>query len=165
MLRTTKDFVKMWDDETRMTYKTFRNLTDATLTQKITPEGRSLGKLAWHLAVSLNMITEAGLPVEAPSDDNAVPSNVQDILAAYEKGAASVRERVGANWSDAALLEIVPMYGEQWARGYVLWALILHQTHHRAQMTVLMRQAGLKVPGAYGPAREEWAEMNLPAPE
>jgi uncharacterized damage-inducible protein DinB len=55
------------------------------------------------------------------------------------------------------------MYGEQWSRGAVLSALILHQVHHRAQMTVLMRQAGLKVPGLYGPAREEWAAMNLPA--
>jgi hypothetical protein len=32
-------------------------------------------------------------------------------------------------------------------------------------MTVLMRQAGLKVPGVYGPAREEWAGMGMQAPE
>jgi len=25
-----------------------------------------------------------------------------------------------------------------------------------------MRQAGLKVPGIYGPAREEWAQYGLP---
>ncbi|MBI2416475.1 MAG: hypothetical protein HYV28_00920 [Ignavibacteriales bacterium] len=30
-------------------------------------------------------------------------------------------------------------------------------------MTVLMRQAGLKVPGAYGPSREEWAAYGMPA--
>ena len=165
MLRRIDDFLKVWEEEADKTLKIFRTLNDAALSQKITPESRSLGKLAWHLAVSLNMVTEAGLPVEAPADDNAVPARVQDIFAAYERGAASVRERVSAKWSDAALLEIVPMYGEQWAKGYVLWALILHQTHHRAQMTVLMRQAGLKVPGAYGPAREEWVEMNLQAPE
>jgi uncharacterized damage-inducible protein DinB len=80
------------------------------------------------------------------------------------KGVASVTAQVSKHWPDAALLEEVPMYGEHWAKGYVLLAMILHQTHHRAQMTVLMRQAGLKVPGAYGPAREEWAAMNLPAP-
>jgi uncharacterized damage-inducible protein DinB len=32
-------------------------------------------------------------------------------------------------------------------------------------MTVLMRQAGLVVPGVYGPAREEWAAMNMPPAE
>jgi len=44
----------------------------------------------------------------------------------------------------------------------VLVSLITHQAHHRGQMTVLMRQAGLKVPGVYGPAREEWAAMGMP---
>lgn len=43
------------------------------------------------------------------------------------------------------------MYGEIWARGLTLFYLITHQAHHRGQMTVLMRQAGLPVPGIYGP--------------
>jgi uncharacterized damage-inducible protein DinB len=38
-----------------------------------------------------------------------------------------------------------------------------HQAHHRGQMTVLMRQAGLTVPGVYGPAREERAQWGTPA--
>jgi uncharacterized damage-inducible protein DinB len=29
-------------------------------------------------------------------------------------------------------------------------------------MTVLMRQAGIKVPGVYGPAKEEWAAYGMP---
>jgi uncharacterized damage-inducible protein DinB len=56
----------------------------------------------------------------------------------------------------------IPMYGEQWTRGFVLQALVAHQTHHRGQMTVLMRQAGLPVPGMYGPSKEEWAAMGMP---
>jgi uncharacterized damage-inducible protein DinB len=39
--------------------------------------------------------------------------------------------------------------------------IIKHIIHHRGQMTVLMRQAGLKVPGVYGPAREEWEKIGL----
>jgi hypothetical protein len=30
---------------------------------------------------------------------------------------------------------------------------------------VLMRQAGLSVPGVYGPAREDWAALGLPPQE
>jgi uncharacterized damage-inducible protein DinB len=37
-----------------------------------------------------------------------------------------------------------------------------HEIHHRGQMTVLMRQAGLKVPGVYGPSREEWTAYGMP---
>ena len=31
-------------------------------------------------------------------------------------------------------------------------------------MTVLMRQAGLRVPGIYGPAREDWSGMGMEPP-
>jgi uncharacterized damage-inducible protein DinB len=46
-----------------------------------------------------------------------------------------------------------------------LQILIRHEIHHRAQMTVLMRQAGLKVPGIYGPSRDEWQAMGMTPPE
>ena len=55
------------------------------------------------------------------------------------------------------------MYGQQWKNGTTLRALISHQAHHRGQLTVLMRQAGLRVPGIYGPAREDWASMGMKA--
>ncbi len=32
-------------------------------------------------------------------------------------------------------------------------------------MTVLMRQAGLTVPGIYGPSKEEWANLGMEAPK
>ena len=31
-------------------------------------------------------------------------------------------------------------------------------------MTILMRQAGLKVPGVMGPSREEWSQLGMKAP-
>ena len=55
------------------------------------------------------------------------------------------------------------MFRSVWKKGQVLTVLIRHQIHHRAQMTVLIRQAGLKVPGVYGPSREEWELMKMPA--
>ncbi|MEW5994556.1 MAG: DinB family protein, partial [Candidatus Zixiibacteriota bacterium] len=56
------------------------------------------------------------------------------------------------------------MYGEKWERRFTLLALIQHQIHHRGQMTVLMRQAGLKVPSIYGPVLEDWAQYGQPPP-
>jgi len=55
------------------------------------------------------------------------------------------------------------MYGDRWKRGVTLLALLMHQAHHRGQMTVVMRLAGLKVPALYGPAREEWAGSQIGA--
>lgn len=166
MFRTIADFAATWKQESELTLKILRALTDASLEQRCTGT-RTLGCLAWHVTVTLGeMLGHGGLPVAGAVDDKApAPSTAAAIVDAYETGARLVAEAVAANWTDAQLGEEIPMYGEQWKRSFVLGALIAHQTHHRGQMTILMRQAGLTVPGVYGPAREEWAAYGMPAPE
>ena len=73
------------------------------------------------------------------------------------------RDAIASTWTDASLEEMRDMYGRPWKNGTTLRALISHQAHHRGQLTVLMRQAGLRVPGIYGPAREDWASMGMKA--
>jgi uncharacterized damage-inducible protein DinB len=109
------------------------------------------------------MLGLVGLKIDGPSHTDECPANAADIAAAYEKAAKSVADEVGNNWKNESLLEENEMYGETWAKGLTLFYLIAHQAHHRGQMTVLMRQAGLAVPGVYGPAKEEWAAMGAPA--
>jgi uncharacterized damage-inducible protein DinB len=46
-----------------------------------------------------------------------------------------------------------------------LQILVRHEIHHRGQMTVLMRQARLKLPGIYGPSKEEWSKYGAQPPE
>jgi uncharacterized damage-inducible protein DinB len=67
-------------------------------------------------------------------------------------------------WTDVDLDTVDDMFGERWTRRFTLLVLINHQIHHRGQMTVLMRQAGLRVPGMYGPAMEDWAQWNMEPP-
>ena len=63
---------------------------------------------------------------------------------------------ISETWNEETLKQEDDMYGEKWARGRTLGVLVTHQIHHRAQLTVVMRLASLKVPGVYGPAKEEW---------
>jgi len=166
MYRTIHDFLNDWKYENEATLKVFKNLTDASLNQKVTPDGRSLGFLAWHIVITLGEMGEkAGLKVIAPSEHSSIPINASDIVAAYEKAGASVESEVKEKWNDAILPELIDMYGEKWTRAATLGSLVKHQIHHRAQMTVLMRQAGLHVPGVYGPSREEWSQFGMPAPQ
>ncbi len=166
MFRTVEDFDRDWSVEYEGTLKVFGNLTDASLQQRVTPEGRSLGRLAWHITLSIpEMMNRTGLALEGPPLDAPVPAHAAEIVSAYERLGSALREQVRARWNDDALLEKKDMYGMQWPNGATLEVLIRHQTHHRAQMTVLMRQAGLKVPGVYGPAREEWGAYGQPAEE
>jgi uncharacterized damage-inducible protein DinB len=163
MFRSIADFHEVWEEESKSTLKTFRALTDASLSQAVRPGGRTLGRLAWHITMSLrDMMDEAKEPIPGPHGEDPQPP-LPDIIKAYEAGSKALVDAVTKQWSDAKLLEKVPMYGEEWARGKVLGVLVLHQAHHRGQMGVLMRQAGLTVPGVYGPAYEEWAQYNMPA--
>jgi uncharacterized damage-inducible protein DinB len=164
MLRTIKDFQKDWAYEAEATGKVLKALTDESLSQKVTPDGRSLGFLAWHLTLTLGeMLGLVGLNIDAPAMDKECPTSAAEIAAAYEKAAKSVTDEIGKNWTDETLLQSDNMYGDTWERGLTLFYLIAHQAHHRGQMTVLMRQAGVPVPGVYGPAKEEWAAMGAPA--
>ena len=151
MLRTIEDFQKDWAYEAEATGKILNALTDESLAQKVTPDGRSLGFLAWHLTQTLpEMLGNVGLKIDGPGHDQECPTAASEIAAEYEKAAKSVAKEV-TNWNDETLLQEDNMYGQTWARGVTLFALIAHQAHHRGQMTVLMRQAGLVVPGVYGP--------------
>ena len=164
MFRTINDFTTDWREETKSTMRILRMLTDDSLAQKVAPEGRSLGFLAWHITLALGEMGERmGLQVTAPPNDAPMPGTAREIAETYFNAARSLDEAVKKQWTDDMLGATVEMYGEMWKRGFALSSMIRHQTHHRGQMTVLMRQAGLKVPGVCGPSREEWAKFGMAA--
>jgi uncharacterized damage-inducible protein DinB len=164
VFRKISDFRRGWVYESEATLKVLRSLTEPALAQAVVPGGRTLGRLAWHLIGTLGeMSGHAGIPNVGPTDGDPQPP-LAEMIRQYEASSRKLVEAIQERWTDEMLVESIPMYGEQWPRGQVLAALIFHQIHHRAQMTVLMRQAGLPVPGVYGPAKEEWAGMNMPAP-
>ncbi len=162
MYRTIQDFLTDWTQENDSTLKVFKNLTDGSLKQKVSVEGRSLGHLAWHVVITLGeMGSKAGLKVNAPLENARDPNKANEIVEAYEKAGASLAAEIKQKWTDDMLLKEIDMYGQKWTCSATLNGIIKHQIHHRAQMTILMRQAGLKVPGVYGPSREEWSEFGM----
>jgi uncharacterized damage-inducible protein DinB len=166
MYRKIEDFINDWAYESEATIKLLKNLTDTSLYQKVTPDGRSLGRLAWHITLTIGeMLSKVDLKIDCPSEDTPVPDNAAEIIRSYEKAAPMVSEQVKNKWIDDMLFNEKDMYGEKWQLRNVLYSLVKHQAHHRGQMTVLMRQVGLKVPGVYGPSKEEWAQFGqVPQP-
>ena len=166
MYRKTDDFLQAWAWETESTVKVFDALTDESLGQKTYAEGRTLGRLAWHITQTLpEMCNRTDLGVVGPGEEEPIPASAAEISARFKEAADSLAAQIQANWTDDSLDLEDDMYGETWKRGRTLDVLIRHQTHHRGQMTVLMRQAGLKVPGVYGPSKEEWADYGAPPQE
>jgi uncharacterized damage-inducible protein DinB len=111
------------------------------------------------------MMSRTGLVFESPGEEEQVPTSAKEIAEAYRRTSEAFLNAIMTQWTDESLKQTNNMYGEEWPNHVTLRILIQHEVHHRGQMTVLMRQAGLRVPGVYGPSLEEWQEMGMPAPQ
>jgi uncharacterized damage-inducible protein DinB len=156
MFKSVKHFLSLWNRESENTAKVLANLTDGSLSQPLAPGCRNLGELAWHIAGSLRGIAgKAGLEFNGVNDKSPVPPRAADILAGYRRSADGLAATIRTGWTDETLNVKDKMYGYEWPRGFMLEILLFHEIHHRAQATVLMRQAGLKVPAVYGPTKDD----------
>ena len=158
------DFIEDWKYESVSTIKVLSNLTDASLT-KISGENiRTAGRLAWHI---LGAIAELGhrmgLTFRKIDQDSPFPSTAKEIVDEYKYASDGLIKEIQEKWNDKTLSieDEITGQGERWTRGKTLGVLITHQIHHRAQLTIVMRLAGLKVPGVYGPAKEEWVNYGM----
>lgn len=163
MCTTINDFVAEWEKEVQLTQKLLDGLTDESLSQPIGPERRTLGQLAWHLVSSIHFMSSLGLKFEAPDDagKGSSPESAAHIAEQYRKISHELQQAVRMQWSDESLQEKQTIMGEAWGNGDSLRFTIMHQVHHRGQMTVLMRQAGLRPPEIYGPTYEYWIDKGL----
>jgi uncharacterized damage-inducible protein DinB len=152
--------------ESESTIKMFDVLTDESLNQRVYDDGRTLGKIAWHIVQTVGeMLPKMGLDVTTDVENLPIPEKASEIIDEYKKLTAIAIEQIRAKWTDDMLEDELDMYGEKWTRHFAIAGFFKHEIHHRAQMTVLMRQAGLKVPGVFGPAKEEWSAYGMPAME
>ncbi|MBE1443837.1 DinB family protein [Paenibacillus sp. OAS669] len=164
MYQSILGFITEYQNESEYTQKTLSSLTDASLKQEIAPGFRTLGTLAWHLVPKGGILTSTGLRFEAPPEHSEAPDSAAEIAKAYSSTSAALIEAVQSQWTDEKLQESVTMFGQQWKNGFTLGIFLKHEIHHRGQLTILMRQAGLPVIGIYGPSKEEWISMGMEAP-
>ncbi|UKS25779.1 DinB family protein [Paenibacillus sp. HWE-109] len=162
MFTTIQDFVNEWTRENQSTQRVLDTLTDASLSQKIAPDFRSLGQLGWHIATTIHeMLSRTGLTFDPPGGEHHAPASAKTIADTYRAAAAGLTSAIHSQWTDESLAESTDMYGEQWKNATTLRSLISHEIHHRGEMIVLMRQAGLRVPDIYGPTREDWIAQGM----
>lgn len=166
MYHTIKEFEDDWTRDVERTLIVLDNIPDDALSQSVADGHRTLGRIAWHLATTIpEMMAHTGITLEVISEDTPMPPSSKDIRHAYEVVSRMLLEKIKQNWTDEILEKEDDLYGEKWPRKVTLQVLVHHQIHHRGQMTVLMRQAGLKVPGMFGPSKEDWVEFGMEPPE
>lgn len=155
MYRTVEDFLQEWQEEAELTKSVIGAVTDEKKNQAIAEGHNTLSWLSWHLATTPAFFAGGvGLELHASADLANEPQSIKEIVETYEAVTAELAKQA-STLSDEALGEQVDFLGAKVARGVVLRKLVNHQIHHRGQMTVLLRQAGLTVPGVYGPTKEQ----------
>jgi uncharacterized damage-inducible protein DinB len=164
MYSSIAGFAEDWTLETKLTVTIFEAVADGRKSEKLNEHVRSLDRLAWHITQTLSeMPHKAGLMEADDLEHRPIPVTMQEIIAVYKQYSSQLLELVQQKWTDEELKEEVNMYGANWTKGKILTVLVHHQIHHRGQMTTLMRLLDMKVPGIYGPAREEWARFGMAA--
>ncbi|MCD1260135.1 DinB family protein [Paenibacillus athensensis] len=162
MYVTIASFIEDYRNEAAATQKLLDKLTDESLSTEVLPGYRSLGHLAWHLVPTGGILQQLGLKAGERYFGQEAPGEAAAISRAYAEASGELLREI-SEWPDQRLLESLPMFGLIWQKGYTLNMFVKHEVHHRGQLTVLIRQAGLQPSGVYGPTKDEWLAMGVPA--
>ncbi|WP_068773420.1 DinB family protein [Paenibacillus sp. FJAT-26967] len=156
MFNNLSEFQQEWKNEAAITLNVLNALTDESLNQSIAADHFSLGELGWHLTVTMHgLLSAVGLQFEGPGSEKDLPESASAIAEAYERTSNGALEAIQTQWTDETLQQSKPLFGQEIPIFALLRMLLQHQVHHRGQMSVLMRQADLTVPGIYGPNKEQ----------
>ncbi|WP_413306068.1 DinB family protein [Bacillus sp. 1P10SD] len=165
MYVTISDFIKEWDKEAVLTQKVLDGLTDASLTQQVYPEGRTLGRIAWHFTTNIpDYLSHFGLIMDKVENTENVPTSAKEIAETFKKVSDEASQAIEQQWTDSSLSQLQKAFGREETNAQILMGLIKHIVHHRGQLTILIRQAGLKPFGVYGPPKEDWSHLGVQNP-
>lgn len=165
MYVTISDFMKEWSKEATLTQNILDGLTDDSLKQQVYQEGRNIGRIAWHLTISIpEYLAEFGLTIEKVKNAEHVPTSAKEIAETFKRISVNAAKVIEEQWTDDSLKQIQVAFGRHESNASILMGLIKHIVHHRGQLTVLMRQAGLKPFGVYGPPKEDWIHFGVENP-
>jgi len=158
MYRNLNDFIQEWEKNCTGTLAIFESITDEKKHAAIVEGHSSLESLSWHLTTApAYFMGQVGLALDVELNPKNTPSTIGEIISTYKAASENVVKAAKENLSDEKLLTEVNSHGHLTPIGAMLRLMVDHQTHHRAQMQVLLRQAGLPVPGVMGPTKEDLA--------
>lgn len=155
MYQSKEDFLNAYRQEGNLTLACLKELNDESLEQAVSDKDRTLGDIAWHLTTSVGGFGKlAGLDFEGVQFDSEQPDTAKEIQDAYQQVFENTLKAYEASLTDDNFKEEVDFFGRPMPKNQFVYTFITHQIHHRGQMTVLMRQADLRVPSIYGPSRD-----------
>jgi uncharacterized damage-inducible protein DinB len=152
------------EDEARSTRRLLERVPDNRLGWRPHEKSRTLGQLAWHVAVVPGAVAEfvaSPSPAQAPEfGPDPTPAKSAELISALQESIAKAK-KILSGMDDASLMATWRMMRgdrEIFAipRAAMLRSIMLnHWYHHRGQLTVYLRQLGVPLPSIYGPTADE----------
>lgn len=152
------------EHELNVTRRVLERVPDEHLAWKPHEKSMSLGGLATHIATIPSWIetilTQDEFDVATIGGPQQPLASRDEILARFDGLVAKVKELVSQAGDEELLVPWVLRRGEtvilNAPRAAIVRTMgISHSIHHRAQLTVYLRQLGVPVPGIYGPSADE----------
>ena len=154
-------FREVLDREGGKTLQVIQSIPPAQYDFKVDPKGRSIGQLAWHFSeieacISFDIEGGCDFSYEHEVPNMKRPTEVAALASGYKRVHEETMERLKKVGNEDLDREVRFADGRPMTLRDVLWNEILHHLiHHRAQLVLMIRQAGGNPPGLYGPNREE----------
>jgi uncharacterized damage-inducible protein DinB len=123
------------------------------------PKARTAGELASLLVAEESALVTLLETGTVEWKEPAAMTRIEDIVAAFERNAAVVDQRLAhldeAAWEKKGrfLMEGMPAWED--TVGQFVWGFLFDAIHHRGQLSTYLRPMGGKVPQIYGPSADD----------
>lgn len=139
--------------------KVLKAIPQAKLDHRPDPKARTAGELAWLLAAEEAALVTLLDKGTIEWKDTPPPARVDETVAAFERNAAAVNERLAkldeAGWQKKGRFVMDGMPPWETTLGEFVWGFLFDAIHHRGQLSTYLRPMGSKVPAIYGPSADD----------
>ncbi len=149
--------------EAETTRRVLERVPDDQLAWRPHAKARTLGQLAWHVAVvpgGVAQLAAQSSPQAPQFTADPIPNSASELIPALDQSIATAKDVLGGLDDTAVMATWRLMQGDRELfaipRGAFLRSIMLnHWYHHRGQLTVYLRQLGVPLPSIYGPSADE----------
>jgi uncharacterized damage-inducible protein DinB len=123
------------------------------------PKARTAAELSWLIAFEEGALVTLLDTGSVSWQETPPPATVAESVAAYEKNASEVDERLarldGKAWEKTVkfIMAGAPPWEDTLANFF--WGFLFDAVHHRGQLSTYLRPMGSKVPSIYGPSADD----------
>jgi uncharacterized damage-inducible protein DinB len=158
-MSTREFFIKCFRNERPTFVKVLRALPPGQLGYRPHPRSTSAGDIVWLLASELHDACDLLDKGEASFSQSLAPAALEESIAAYERNASGLEERLekanDARWEKSAKFLVGGKVAWEAPLGEMLWGFLFDAIHHRGQLSSYLRPMGGKVPSIYGPSGDD----------